>query len=215
MRPSFWHYLHIVVMVRFSIACGGQSSVLARCGLTRRTFSPSRRTTWGMYSTSSWTRAWWMAGSSPGVRCACPQTTRFPALALLLCARPGCLCVPRTWAHVGKQTSARAPRRGAAWRDGHRRQHGEQQRDWHLSCHLAFTPSRHPCLRLSLSLSLTLSRSAPTERSRPHALISPTLTLSPTFTLTLTSHVSLLAAHPHPQPQPQLVRSLVWPNFTH
>ena len=149
MRPSFWHYLHIVV--QFSIACGGQSSVLARCGLTRRTFSPSRRTTWGQYYIV-------VEASMVGGRLFSTCTVHLPTDHALpcprivaMCARPDCPCASWARRQVGISSTDICSglveaRRGATGRQ----RHGEQQCGWDLSCHLTFT-HLHSCLSLMLS----------------------------------------------------------------
>ena len=209
MRPSFWHYLHIVV--QFSIACGGQSSVLARCGLTRRTFSPSRRTTWGQYYIV-------VEASMVGGRLFSTCTVHLPTDHALpcprivaMCARPDCPCASWARRQVGISSTDICSglveaQRGATGR----RWHGEQQCGWDLSLHTHI----HPCLSLMLSLS---PRHTPrTERSCPHAHV--------------LAHAHAVAhAHPRPhlshfiprrsssssQPQPEVVRSLVCGrNFT-
>ena len=205
MRPSFWHYLHIVV--QFSIACGGQSSVLARCGLTRRTFSPSRRTTWGQYYIV-------VEASMVGDRLFSTCTVRLPTDHALpcprivaMCARPDCPCASWARRQVGISSTDICSglveaRRGATGR----RWHGEQQCGWDLSCHLTFT---HTFTLASASCSR--SRHTPrTERSCPHAHV--------------LAHAHAVAhAHPRPhlshfiprrsssssQPRSEVVRSLV------
>ena len=190
-----------------------QSSVLARCGLTRRTFSPSRRTTWGQYYVAVETSMVDRRLFSRCVRCACPQSTCISALALLLCARPDTrtrvpcrvrACLVGSCRQVGISSTYICSglveaRRGATGR----RWHGEQQCGWDLSCHLTFT-HLHPCLSRMLSLSPRAARSCPHAHVLAHAHAVAHAHPRPHL-----SHFIPRRSSSSSQTQPGVVRSLV------